>query len=143
MRGFCVKQLIVIFLCILMTHKVTADELQWSDLLPERLILDEQHVYAISSFQGISYLTAYTYSGDLAWEVNFQTQIISSGIAQGRFFIFSQAIDRGLYFLTCVDAGDGKFLWEKKIWAPLPQEDYEALFISQPPAEQETPLETP
>jgi hypothetical protein len=86
----------------------------------DQLAVNAEDIYAISSFQETDYFTVYTHAGDILWEVPFFAKIISWKARDELLFIFSQARNSQAYFISCLDAKKGYLLWEKGIYAKLP-----------------------
>lgn len=112
------KRYLFLFLCVFFTIEAKTEEFQFGDFIPERLALDADRIYVISTFEGVNFFTAYTYSGDPAWEISFGSNIISCAYENEMLFVFSKARNGAAYYLTCIDAKMGKLIWEKPIWAP-------------------------
>ena len=120
------KRLLLGFLCIF-SAVAKAEELKLSDFIPEKLMLDEKRLYIISSFEEIAYLTAYFHNGFPAWELNFNSKVISYEVKDEKMFIFSKDRNGKVYYLTCIDVNDGKVEWEKLILAPAPANEPEGM----------------
>ena len=112
------KRYLFLILCVLFTIESKAEEFQFADFIPERLGLDGDRIYVISTFEGVNFFTAYTYSGDPIWEISFNSNIISCANEDEMLFVFSKARNGTAYYLTCIDAKMGKLIWEKPILAP-------------------------
>jgi hypothetical protein len=104
-----------IFLSVCSLH---SDELQFNDFIPEKLTVDGNRLYVISNFDQIQYFTVFSYEGDPIWEIPFSSKIISCEKDDEKIFIFSKARDASVYYLTCLDAENGKLLWEKPVFSP-------------------------
>jgi hypothetical protein len=87
-------------------------------LSSEKLGIYADSIYVISAFDEINYFTTYHSSGDVIWEVPFNSKIITWKIKEDLLFIFSQARDGLAYYLTCLHANEGSLMWEKAIVAP-------------------------
>lgn len=103
----------LIALFLLFGTLVSAEELQRGSFL-----IDAQNIHVVSSFDEVTYLTTYSSTGDLVWETAFNSEIVSWEAEDGKVYVFSKARNRLAYYLTCVDAQEGKLLWERVIVAP-------------------------
>lgn len=95
-----------------------AEELQMGGLSNENLVLHYDNILIVSSFEQITYLTSFTLAGDPVWEAPFHSEILTWKINNGLLFVFSKSRTGSRYFLTCLDAAEGKLLWERVISAP-------------------------
>ena len=66
----------------------------------EQMILIDKSVCVVSKFAEIDYLTVFSSGGELLWEVAFNDD--------GLLIIFSKARNSMAYFLTCLNAKEGK-----------------------------------
>ncbi len=85
----------------------------------DRLSVRKNHVYAISTFNEIDYFSVYSDSGAFAWEVPFNSAILSWKTNDEFVFIFSRSRTGLAYYVTCIEPLTGKILWEKPIYAPM------------------------
>ncbi len=97
-----------------------AEELQMDGLSNETLLLHYDNILTVASFEEITYLTSFTLAGDPVWEAPFFSEIQTWKISNGLLFVFSKSRVGSRYFLSCLDAAEGKLLWERVIAAPSP-----------------------
>jgi outer membrane protein assembly factor BamB len=112
------KHFIFLCLCVLFTAHAKAEDFQFGDFIPEKLIVDYDHVYVISSFDQIQYLTVYNFFGEFIWEVTFNSKIISVEVENEILFTLSKGRNGQAYYLSCFNIKNGRLIWEKPIWAP-------------------------
>jgi outer membrane protein assembly factor BamB len=88
------------------------------NLNSEQLSINGDNIFVVSKFAEMDYFTIYTSSGEILWEVPFNSEIVSSQVKDDLLLIFSKARSGLAYFLTCLDMKEGKLNWEKVISAP-------------------------
>lgn len=121
------KKMMVIFSALLPLC-VQSEEVQLEALVPSpsvtqppvegKLLFGSEMIHSISSFDQIAYLTTYSYEGNPIWELPFFAKIVSWELKEGKLFIFSKNRPGTAFYLTCIDAAQGKILWERAIVAP-------------------------
>lgn len=79
----------------------------------ERMKLDREGVYVVSSFENADVIAAYSYNGIRMWEAPFHAKIISWEIVDDQIFIFSKDRKGNKTYLDCLDKETGKVIWEK------------------------------
>lgn len=110
---------IFLIACLLSFASLSAaEELQMDGLSNENLLLHYDNILTVSSFEQITYLTSFTLAGDPVWEAPFYSEIQTWKISNGLLFVFSKSRSGSRCFLTCLDAAEGKLLWERVISAP-------------------------
>ncbi|MBS0603545.1 MAG: hypothetical protein JSS60_00745 [Verrucomicrobia bacterium] len=97
---------------------VHAGEVDGDGFSSEMLSVGNEHVHIVSAFDNVTYFTTYNYAGDPVWEIPFNSVIISWKAKGDQLFVFSCARSGLAYFLTCIEAGSGKLLWERPVVAP-------------------------
>jgi outer membrane protein assembly factor BamB len=110
------NRFILLFICF-----VCAAVESHANRCAEKIVVDPERIYSVSSFEEASYFTAFTRSGELAWEVPFSSKILNWTIDGGQVFIFSKDRSGNPNYITCVDSTSGTLVWEKRIWAPKSQ----------------------
>lgn len=108
---------IIFFYLLLLKIELGADE-----LCHQNLIVNGNDIYVISKFNGVDYFTTYNFSGDVVWEVPFNSEIVASKVENDLLLIFSKNRSGVAYYLTCLDPDKGNLLWEKAIFSPNLQE---------------------
>lgn len=89
------------------------DELKDYDFNQERMLLAEDSIYLISSFEDNDAISAYSYYGDLLWEKSFFAKIVSWQIAGRWIFVFSKHRSGTKTYLTCIDRFKGTLMWQR------------------------------
>lgn len=84
----------------------------------ESISVQENYVFAVSSFDAVDYFSTLTKEGEYLWEIPFSTQVQSFEVKDDQLFILSKTRNGLAYFVTCVNKEDGKVIWEKGIYAP-------------------------
>jgi len=118
------------YLCCmaLLITSVKAAEIPSSEYSSETLVVNKNLIHVISSFDQIDYFSTFLHSGDIVWEIPFNSQILSMKIYnEGLLYIFSKQRNGMAFYLSCVESATGKFLWEKPIYAPMPNLSIKAL----------------
>jgi len=108
------KRSILVFCALFLGSSLYGDEA----LAPDKLDLGLECIHVVSQFPEVAYLTAYAYSGEPVWEVNFNSEILSWKTKDQQLVIFSKARNGQAYFLTCLDASNGDLIWENPIFGP-------------------------
>jgi len=90
-----------------------ADGLRDYDFQQERMLLAEDGIYLISSFDDCDKVTAYSYYGDPLWDTSFFAKITSWQVAGNSIIVFSKHRNGNKTYLTCLDRYTGKMLWQK------------------------------
>lgn len=89
------------------------EELKDYDFTQERMLLAQDGIYLISTFENSDAITAYTYYGDLLWEKSFFAKIISWQVAGRNIFVFSKHRSGYKTYITCIDRFTGALIWQK------------------------------
>ena len=98
-----------------------ASEIPSSEYSSEFLVVNKNLIHTISSFDDVDYFSTFLNSGDLLWEIPFNSQILSLKLYnEGLLYIFSKQRNGRAFYLSCVESATGKFLWEKPIYSPMP-----------------------
>lgn len=105
------KKLLVFFLCL--SSFCFAERFKDYDFEQERMILAEDGIYIISSFEQSDGLTAYSYNGARLWETTFYAKIISWRIAGDGIVVFSKDRAAPKTYLSCLNRYTGVVLWER------------------------------
>ena len=111
------------YLCCmaLLITSVKAAEIPSSEYTTETLVLNNNLIHAISSFDEIDYFSTFSSSGDLVWEIPFSSQIVSTRIYSNELlYIFSKQRNGLVFYLSCIESANGKLVWEKPIYSPIP-----------------------
>jgi len=94
------------------------------------ILLQDDMIYTASSFEEVDYLSTFSFTGDLLWEVPFKAKILTidthcSWIESDEnnektdyLFVLSQSRDELAFFLSCIYPATGELLWERTIYAP-------------------------
>jgi len=90
----------------------------FSTLKADPLHLDVEHIHTVSTFENVTFFTTYNYSGELVWEVPFNSEITSWKMQGEQLLVFSKARNNLACFLTCIEAASGQLVWERIISAP-------------------------
>ena len=105
----------------LLITSVKAAEIPSSEYTTETLVLNNNLIHAISSFDEIDYFSTFSSSGDLVWEIPFSSQIVSTRIYSNELlYIFSKQRNGLVFYLSCIESANGKLVWEKPIYSPIP-----------------------
>lgn len=99
-----------------------------SEYSSELIFVNKNLIHTISSFDDVDYFSTFLHSGDLVWEIPFNSQILSTNISnEGLLYIFSKQRNGMAFYLSCLESATGKFLWEKPIYSPMPKLPVKAL----------------
>lgn len=79
----------------------------------ERMIVDKEEVFLVSTFNSMDGLTVYNFKGERLWEVPFHSVIQSIDVQPNIVLVFSKDRKGVSTYLTCINRVDGKVLWEK------------------------------
>lgn len=79
----------------------------------ERMMLAEDGIYIISSFEDSDKVTAYSYFGDALWDTSFHAKITSWQLAGNSIIVFSKHRSGYKTYLTCLDRYTGKLVWQR------------------------------
>ncbi len=79
----------------------------------EKMLLAEDGIYILSSFDDQDGICAYLYNGVLAWAKRFHSKITSWRVAGDYIFVFSKHRTGYKTYLTCLDRDTGYILWER------------------------------
>ncbi len=107
------KKFYLLLLGIFCCTMASAGELRDYDFQQERMLLAEDGIYLISSFDTSDNVTAYNYYGDLLWDTSFYAKITSWQVAGSRIVVFSKNRSGHKTYLTCLDRYTGKVLWQR------------------------------
>ena len=107
MKKFCLMML-GIFCCSM----ANAADLRDYDFQQERMLLAEDGIYLISSFEDSDQITAYSYFGELLWDTSFFAKITSWQVAGNSIFVFSKHRSGTKTYITCLNRHTGKILWQ-------------------------------
>jgi outer membrane protein assembly factor BamB len=79
----------------------------------ERMVLDQGHIFIVSSFDAEDHLTVYSFYGTLIWDASFHAKILSWQVVGDYVIVFSK--DRGgqRTYLTSIDRMTGKIIWQR------------------------------
>lgn len=91
----------------------TAADFRDYDFEQERMLMAEDGIYLISSFEDSDHVTAYSYYGDLLWDTEFFAKITSWQVAGSRIIVFSKHRNGYKTYLTCLDRYSGKKIWQR------------------------------
>lgn len=114
LKRYVLAGLFLVFFAINLKAEDSLNEGMNSD----RLFINKNHVYVISSFDELDYFSVYSDSGKLVWEVPFNSKIVSWKMTDELLIIFSRHRAGLVYYVTCVDPISGKLNWEKPIFSP-------------------------
>lgn len=103
---------------LLLTSALSAAE---EDFSKDTLFFPSGNICVVSPFDATTFITTYTTTGELLWEVAFTSEVISWKQKENQLLVFSKAHNDLVYFLTCIDAAEGTFVWERRILAPEPE----------------------
>jgi len=84
----------------------------------EKLIVKQNAIYTICSFDTVDYFTNLSPEGTFVWEMPFSSKIQSVEEGEDHLLILSKSRDGSAYFLSCIEKETGKSVWEKGIFAP-------------------------
>ena len=84
----------------------------------EKLIVKENAIYTICSFDSIDYFSTFDHEGTFLWEIPFGAKIISVEEAGDRLLLLSRARDGSSYFLSSIERATGTAIWATGIFAP-------------------------
>jgi hypothetical protein len=87
------------------------------------LMIEEDKIHAICSFDQVDYFTTFSTQGEFIWEIPFAAKIVSWKKEATQLFVLSKARNGLAFFLSSIDTVNGKMLWEKGIYAPMPVAD--------------------
>ena len=108
----------VLFVCLTaLSFSLFGDE---EPIQTEELIVQGEKIHAICSFDQADYFTTFSSQGEFLWEVPFASKIISWKKEDAHLYILSKARNGLTYFLSAIEAANGKMIWEKSILAPSP-----------------------
>lgn len=79
----------------------------------ERMMLAEDGIYIISSFEHSDGVTAYSFNGVRLWETTFHAKITSWRVVGDYVLVFSKHRSGYKTYLTCMDRYSGAVLWER------------------------------
>jgi outer membrane protein assembly factor BamB len=79
----------------------------------DRMMLAEDGIYLISSFEDSDKVTAYSYYGELLWDTSFHAKITSWQIAGNNVIVFSKHRSGYKTYITCLDRYSGRLLWQR------------------------------
>jgi hypothetical protein len=78
----------------------------------EKMDLEYEAIYVVSSPDSGDVLSAYSYCGDLLWQVPFTGQIKSFQYDWGQMYVYSFQVDPYSTTLSCIDAESGQIVWQ-------------------------------
>ena len=90
-----------------------ADNFRDYDFEQERMLLSEDGIYILSSFDNSDGLTAYSYFGTRLWETTFHAKVTSWKVVGEYVFVFSKHRSGYKTYLTCLNRYTGAVLWER------------------------------
>ena len=90
------------------------------------LMIEEEKIHAICSFDKVDYFTTFSTQGDFIWEIPFAAKIVSWKKEGAQAIVLSKARNGLAFFLSSIDTVSGKIVWEKGIYAPMPTSDVQA-----------------
>ncbi len=79
----------------------------------ERMLLAEDGIYIISSFDDTDKVTAYSYHGNLLWDTSFHAKITSWQVMGNSIIVFSKHRYNTKTYLTCLDRYSGAVVWQR------------------------------
>ena len=97
----------------------------------EKLIVREDIIYTVASFDIVDYFSSVDREGKFLWEIPFSSKIQSFEEAGQELLVLSQKRNGSAYFLSCIEKGTGKVLWEKGIYAPQQNDSAAAELVSE------------
>jgi hypothetical protein len=116
------KHCVIAFVCFLCAASILKAE-DSSEAIPdfttERMSVNSESIYVVSSFDVIDYFSTYNHEGEFVWETPFSSKIVSWKIKGDVLFIFSRHRNGLVYYLTRLEAGTGTIKWEKSIFSPV------------------------
>lgn len=80
----------------------------------ERMLLSQDSVVIVSSFDNQDHISAYSYTGNFLWNAPFHAKILSWQMAQDYIFVFSKDRRGSKTYLTCLDRFSGRLVWQKE-----------------------------
>ncbi len=83
------------------------------DFNQERMIVDRDTIFIISSFDSTDGVSAYDFYGNRLWETRFKSKILSWDVEPNLVLIFSKDRAGRSTFLNCIDRRTGISLWER------------------------------
>ncbi len=107
------KKLPLLFLAFFSCSALSAVVTKDYDFEQERMLIAEDGIYLVSSFDSKDRLTAYSHYGEFLWESSFFAKITSWQVVGNRIFVFSKDRDGYSTYLTCVDRYTGRMLWQR------------------------------
>ena len=107
------KKISFILLGIFMCSSLSAKSFDDYDFSQERMMLAEDGIYMISTFDNCDKVTAYSHYGDFLWETEFFAKIISWEVFGSRVIVFSKHRNGYQTYLTCLDRYTGKKMWQR------------------------------
>lgn len=84
-----------------------------SEFNQEKMGIENEKIYLISSFDIHDYLTCYDFYGSRIWYVQFSEKIISWKKVNHMIFVFSKDRLGDGTTLTCLDAWTGSIMWQR------------------------------
>lgn len=107
------KRLTILLLALCCCTTAQAKYYDDYEFSQERMLLAEDGIYLISTFDDCDKISAYSYYGDLLWETEFFAKIVSWEVVGGRVIVFSKHRTGTKTYLTCLDRFDGRKLWQR------------------------------
>lgn len=83
------------------------------DFEQEKMLVAEDGVYLVSSFETRDGICAYSFYGEKLWDMFFYSKIISWQVVGSRIFVFSKDRNGNSTYLTCLDRFTGRKIWER------------------------------
>lgn len=107
------KKIFFLLLANLACFSVNGSEFKDYQFEQERMLMADDGIYLISSFEDSDHVTAYSYYGDVLWDTPFFAKITSWRVAGNRIIVFSKHRNGYKTYLTCLDRYTGKMIWQK------------------------------
>lgn len=79
----------------------------------DRMILSPIGIFVASTFDDQDHITAYTYKGELLWDLPFHAKIISWQLAGDKLIVFSKGRKGNRTYVTSIDKFSGNLYWQR------------------------------
>lgn len=79
----------------------------------ERMVIDRNDIFVVSSFDSKDYITVYDFFGRQLWNISFHAKILSWKVDNDLLVVFSKDRAGTSTYLTCIDRYTGKLLWQR------------------------------
>ncbi len=83
------------------------------DFEQERMMLTQDSIYIVSSFEDNDKVSCYSYFGEPIWDVSFFAKVTSWQVMNDYVIVFSKHRSGYSTYLTCLDRYTGKKVWQR------------------------------